>query len=223
MLHPVIEHPWDLTPRDAMALQQVLRERVITCDLKAEPQTVAGIDVGLKSGLARAAVVVFSLPKLEILEYAIDERPVAYPYVPGLLSFREIPAILGALAQLTIEPDLLMCDAQGYAHPRRLGLASHLGVILDHPSIGCAKSRLCGTYEEPARERDSHTWLVDDEEVIGAVVRTRTNVKPVFVSIGHRIRLQGAIQWVLRCAVRYRLPEPTRWAHRYASVLRERV
>jgi deoxyribonuclease V len=178
---------------------------------------VAGIDVGIKDGLARAAVVVLTLPQLELIEQACAERPATFPYVPGLLSFREAPAILDALATLTHIPDVLIFDGQGYAHPRRMGIATHIGVLLDHPAIGCAKSRLCGTYQEPGLDRGSRTWLRDGEETIGAVVRTRTRVKPVFVSVGHRVSLPTAIDTVLRCGGGYRLPEPTRRAHRVAS------
>ena len=163
-----------------------------------------------------ASVVVLSLPELQVIEpYA--ERPITFPYVPGLLSFREAPVILDALAQLKTRPDVLMLDGQGIAHPRRLGIAAHLGVILDHPTVGCAKSRLTGKYEEPGEEKGSYTWLRDGEEIIGAVLRTRSRVKPVFVSVGNKISLDSAIDLVLRCTDRYRLPEPTRWAHRLAA------
>jgi len=180
-------------------------------------RTVAGVDVGIKGELARAAVVVMALPELSILERVVIERPVTFPYVPGLLSFREAPAILEALARLESVPDVLLFDGQGYAHPRRMGIATHVGILLDHPTIGCAKSRLCGSYEEPAPARGSYTWLRDRGETVGAVLRTRSGVQPVFVSVGHRMRLDIAIDLVLRCTRGYRLPEPTRWAHHLAS------
>lgn len=217
MLVPVHDHVWDVSPKEAVALQRELASRIDLHDCRDHIELVAGVDVGIRGGLARAAVVVLTLPQLEVVERIRAELPVTFPYVPGLLSFREAPAILEALSRMSSVPDVLLFDGQGYAHPRRMGLATHLGILLDHPTVGCAKSRLCGTYEEPNTERGGYTWLRDDEETIGAVVRTRTRVKPVFVSAGHRIRLQSAIELVLRCGAGYRLPEPTRWAHRVAS------
>ena len=217
MLVPSWCHPWDLTPKEGIALQREIAPSIDLNDHHTTFNTVAGIDVGLKAGVARAAVVVMGLPELEILEQARAERPVTFPYVPGLLSFREAPAILDALANLECVPDVLIFDGQGYAHPRRMGIATHVGILLDHPTIGCAKSRLCGTHDAPGLDRGSYTWLRDGEEIIGAVVRTRTRVKPVFVSGGHRVGLRTAIDVVLRCGAGYRLPEPTRWAHRLAS------
>jgi deoxyribonuclease V len=142
---------------------------------------------------------------------------VEFPYVPGFLSFREIPAALQALERLEHQPDLILCDGQGRAHPRRFGLASHLGVYIDRPTVGVAKTRLIGEYREPGLRRGSHTPLVDGSEVIGAVLRTRTRIKPLFVSIGHRVSLPSAIDYTLSCCTRYKLPETTRWAHRLAS------
>jgi deoxyribonuclease V len=167
--------------------------------------------------MAQAGVVVMELATLEILEYRRALVPVTYPYVPGLLSFREAPVILEALAGLAHTPDVLMLDAQGIAHPRRLGLAAHLGVVLDHPTVGCAKSRLCGAHEEPGPLRGDLSWLTDADEIIGVVLRTRTHVRPVYVSIGNRMTIESAIALVLRCGGRYRLPEPTRWAHHVAG------
>jgi deoxyribonuclease V len=217
MLLPVYQHVWDLTPREAVALQRELAHRLDLRDQPTEFSTVAGIDVGIKNDVARAAVVVLTLPDLCVVEQVCVERPVTFPYVPGLLSFREAPTILDALAHLQSVPDVLVFDGQGYAHPRRMGIATHVGILLDHPSIGCAKSCLCGTYAEPGLERGDYAWLQDGEEVIGAVVRTRARVKPVFVSAGHKISLERALRFVLRCTVGYRLPEPTRWAHHFAS------
>ena len=219
-LKPVIEHGWDLEPNEAIALQEELAA-LVRVEPAPEPIThIAGIDVSLRQGLARSAVVVFTFPELDQIETVCAEAPIAYPYVPGLLSFREIPVILDALADLTAVPDVLMCDAQGLAHPRRMGLASHLGLILDHPAIGCAKSRLCGEHEEPAAERGAWTPLHDGDEVIGAVVRTRTNVRPLYVSVGHRVTLEDAIDLTLACGRGYRLPEPTRWADKAAAIKR---
>ena len=217
MLVPRYRHPWDLSPQEAIELQRELVKRIVLEDRSDTYRTVAGIDVGVRGKVARAAVVVMSLPELSILERVVIERPVSFPYVPGLLSFREAPVILETLARLESVPDVLLFDGQGYAHPRRMGIATHVGILLDHPAIGCAKSLLCGTYEQPAPGRGSYSWLWDRGELIGAVVRTRANVRPVFVSAGHRVRLDSAISLVLRCTRGYRLPEPTRWAHRLAS------
>jgi deoxyribonuclease V len=185
--------------------------------LDHQPEIVAGVDVSVKDGRARAAVVLLSYPDLVPLQAVTAERPVSFPYVPGLLTFREGLVTLAALEQLMDQPDVLIFDAQGLAHPRRMGLATHLGVLLDRPTVGCAKSRLCGEYQEPGEQKGSWTPLVDGDEVVGAVVRTRDGVKPVFVSIGHRVDLETAVSLVLNCAPRYRLPETTRWAHRVAG------
>ncbi len=213
-----VTHPWRVSPEEAQQIQRDLAARVQLTPLPRPPQTVGGIDVSFpQRDVARAAVVVLHFPDLTPIAEAVAERPVEFPYIPGLLSFRETPAVLEALEQLPALPDLLICDAQGRAHPRRLGLASHLGVLLDQPTIGCAKSRLIGHYEEPEGRRGAYTWLYDGEEVIGAVVRTRENVRPLFISVGHRIDLPGAIEFTLACCTRYRLPEPTRLAHQVAG------
>jgi deoxyribonuclease V len=217
VLVPSLEHPWDLTPRQAADLQRQLATRVECEDRLGTISSVAGIDVGIRGEVARAAVVVLSMPDLRVVERARAERPVAFPYVPGLLSFRETPVVLDALARLESLPDLLIVDGHGYAHPRRMGIACHIGILLDHPTIGCAKSRLVGSYQEPGPERGSHAWLYDADEVIGAVLRTRTQIKPIYVSVGHRISLQTALTWILRCTPKYRLPQPIREAHRAAS------
>jgi len=180
-------------------------------------KTVAGVDVGFHGDLARAAVVVLGFPGLEPVDYALAEVPVLFPYIPGLLAFREGPAVLAALDRLRTWPDLLIFDAQGLAHPRRLGLASHLGVVLDWPSIGCAKSRLFGLAEQPGNDRGDWAPICDDGETIGAAVRTRPDVRPVYVSIGHRVDLLTAIDLVLGCTRGYRLPETTRYAHKVAG------
>jgi deoxyribonuclease V len=169
--------------------------------------------------VTRAAVAVLRYPELDVLETAIARRPTTFPYVPGLLSFRELPAVLEALEQLREPPDLLLCDGQGIAHPRRLGIASHLGLLVDLPSIGVAKTRLCGMHEEPLNQRGAWTPLWAEGEIIGAVLRTRPGVKPLYISPGHRISLDTAIQLVMACCTRYRLPETTRHAHRLASGL----
>jgi deoxyribonuclease V len=212
-------HRWDVTPREAIAIQQALRSRVSTRDPAGRVRLVAGIDVGYEDAksVTRAAVVVLSFPGLELLEQSIARRPTTFPYVPGLLSFREVPAVIDALRELSHIPDLLVCDGQGYAHPRRFGLACHLGVLTGIRAIGVAKTRLVGTHQPVPEARGEWQPLVDDEEIIGAVLRTRADVKPVYVSVGHRVSLQRAIAYTLECTPRYRLPETTRLAHRLAS------
>ena len=210
-------HSWDVTPEEARQLQNKLRTQVISTDQFGTINTVAGVDIGLKKDTAIAAVVVLSFPELQVVDSVVTASPVRFPYIPGLLSFRETPPLLTAFDQLQTVPDLVIVDGQGIAHPRRFGLASHLGLILDKPTIGCAKSRLCGRYTEPNAEQGAYTYLTDKEEVIGAAVRTRTNVRVVYVSIGHRISLDSARMWTLACCQGYRLPETTRHAHNAAS------
>lgn len=214
-----ISHAWDLTIDEAQALQTRLAQQVVkeTTFDPAAVRTVAGIDVGFKGGIARAAVVVLRFPSLEPIDYSLAEVPATFPYVPGLLAFREGPAVLAALEKLQSRPDLFLFDAQGLAHPRRLGLASHLGVILDQPSIGCAKSRLVGSHAEPGNAVGDWVYLYDGKDIIGAVVRTLPGSPPLYVSIGHRIDLPTAIHFVLRCTKGNRLPETTRYAHRVAG------
>ncbi len=210
-------HRWDVSAAEAVAIQRRLAGQVVRENRLGPVKTVAGVDVSFHNDLGRAAVVVLSYPALQVVAYAVATRPVTWPYIPGLLSFREGSVILDALAQLTEQPDLLIFDGQGIAHPRRLGIASHIGVLLDQPTIGCAKSRLRGQHEEPDWERGSFVPLIDQGETIGAVVRTRPGVKPVFVSIGHRVDLPTSIDYVLSCCRGYRLPETSRWAHRVAG------
>ncbi|MGB5063141.1 MAG: deoxyribonuclease V, partial [Candidatus Competibacter sp.] len=167
--------------------------------------------------VTRAAVAVLRYPELDVLETAIARRPTTFPYIPGLLSFRELPAVLAALERLREPPDLLLCDGQGIAHPRRLGIASHLGLLVDIPSVGVAKTRLFGTHEPVPEARGAWAPLRVDKEIIGAVLRTRAGIKPLYVSSGHRIGLETAIGYVMGCCTRYRLPETTRYAHRLAS------
>jgi deoxyribonuclease V len=179
------------------------------------PKFIAGADiaVGKVNELAQAAVVVLSYPELRLVAVELAQGRLELPYIPGLLSFRESPLILTACQRLSVIPDLFMIDGQGIAHPRRMGIASHLGLLLDTPTIGCAKSRLCGRNTEPADEFGSYAEVIDRGEVIGVALRTKTGVKPVYVSTGHKISLQNAIYWVLNCCRGYRLPEPTRLAH----------
>jgi len=211
---------WDVTPVEAMQIQRELAARVSAQDALGEVRLVAGVDVGLEGAqnqIARAAVVVLTFPELAPVDYAIARLPVTFPYIPGLLAFRELPAVLNALEKLKINPDVLIVDGQGRAHPRRLGIASHLGVWLDCATIGCAKSLLCGRAKEPANRAGAWAPLIERAETIGAAVRTRAGVTPVYVSVGHRVSLKRAIEIVLRCCKGYRLPETTRCAHRVAG------
>ncbi|RMG96231.1 MAG: deoxyribonuclease V [Chloroflexi bacterium] len=212
-------HEWDLTPQEAIEIQKRLRPFVVTEDRLSEVKHVAGVDVGFKENgrVTQAAVAVLSFPDLVVVETAVVQRPTTFPYIPGLLSFREVPAILDALAKLKTRPDLILCDGQGIAHPRRFGLAAHLGVLADMPTIGVAKTRLTGRHAPLDTLRGSRQPLIDRGEVVGVALRTRTGVKPVYVSVGHRISLETAVAYVLRCTPRYRLPETTRQAHRLAS------
>lgn len=210
-------HGWDVSPAEAIKIQNDLRQRVETIPFTGTVHTVAGVDVGLHGDVARSAIVVLSYPDLTPVETVVVDMPVTFPYIPGLLSFRECPVVLEACEKLRQEPDLIIVDGQGYAHPRRLGIASHLGLLLDRPTIGCAKSRLTGTYDMPGTAAGSYSELKDKGEVIGAVVRSKNGVSPLFVSIGHKIDLDSAVHWVLACCRGYRLPETSRLAHQAAS------
>lgn len=212
-------HRWEVSPRQAAILQEELATRVIGRG-RATPRWVAGCDVAYSADGRRGwgAVILLIYPSLEVVEERIAEGEVRFPYIPGLLSFREGPLLLKAFSRLRGEPDLVFFDGHGLAHPRRFGLASHLGLWLERPSIGCAKSRYIGTYEEPGRERGARTPLMAaGGEVIGAVLRTRTGVKPVFVSAGHLIDLDEAVRFTLEVSGRYRLPRPIRLAHNLLS------
>ncbi len=212
-------HPWVKTVAEAKVIQEQLKHQVITSDCLAKVNYVAGVDIGFEANytISKAAVAVLSYPELELVEQAIARIPTAFPYVPGYLSFREIPAILAALPQLNITPDLILCDGQGLAHPRRLGLACHLGVLLNIPTIGVAKSLLIGKHEAVAIAKGSWQPLIDKGETIGIVLRSRTKVKPIYISIGHKISLPTALDYVMGCLTKYRLPETTRWADKLAS------
>lgn len=220
-------HPWlrpDLGrwPRqvaEAQQLQRQLASQVSVEPFAAEVELVAGADVSVRRGQdkATAAVVVLSFPGLTVSEVAVAEGKLDFPYIPGLLSFREAPLVVEAFARLKSRPQLLLVDGQGLAHPRRFGLACHLGLLLDLPTIGCAKSRLWGHSEAVGLQPGQRAPLTDGEEVIGAALRTREGVKPVYVSVGHQIDLEGACAWVRRLCRGFRLPEPLRQAHRAAS------
>ncbi len=221
MTQPHWLHRWDLEPGEAIQLQRELASKVIREDRLGEVSVIAGIDISAndRTGLARAAIVALAYPSMEVLERVRHEEPLRFPYIPGLLSFREVPSILAGFQKLHHQPDLLMVDGQGIAHPRRFGIASHLGVLLELPSIGCAKSiltgHLSGTLGEEVGARVP--LIADKNEVIGMGVRTKARTNPIIVSIGHRISLETAVDYVLSCCRGYRLPEPTRQAHNTAS------
>lgn len=212
-------HTWSSNVEEAIAIQNQLQPEVITEDQLGEVQYVAGVDMGFEEGgaVSRAAVAVLSFPELQLQEQAIARRPTTFPYIPGFLSFREIPAVLDALEKISTTPDLILCDGQGIAHPRRFGIACHLGVLLDMPTIGVAKSLFVGKHDELPVEKGSWQPLRHQGETVGVVLRSRTGVKPLYVSVGHRISLPTAIDYVLRCTTKYRLPETTRWADKLAS------
>jgi deoxyribonuclease V len=214
-MHIAKLHNWDVSPEQALEIQHNLAQQVILYNAVLSPRFIAGLDVSVnKANEAVAVAVVLNYPELNVVETAVAKGKVSFPYIPGLLSFREVPLTIEAFAKLSLDPDLVMVDGQGIAHPRRIGLASHLGLVLNKPTIGCAKSPLFGVFKEPENEAARFTNIEDkDGHIIGAVVRTRTGVKPLFISIGHKIDLPSAVRWVLKCCRNYRLPEPTRQAH----------
>ena len=215
-------HRFDLSPPEARRLQEELASRVVAgpaLDLSGV-RHVAGADVSTQDDTAYATVVVLDFPGLSLVETQGYESQLRFPYVPGLLSFREVPSVVGALEKVETGVDALILDAQGLAHPRRMGLASHLGIFLDVPTIGCAKSRLVGSFEEPGRGKGSVTDLVHRGEIVGRVLRTREGVSPVYVSVGSGIDLRSSVELVLACCTKYRLPETTRHAHNAANRLR---
>ncbi len=216
-------HEWKLSQDEAKALQRELAKRIIREDQLDEVHYIAGVDMAINenNGMARAAVVLLRFPDLELVERHVYEEPLRMPYIPGLLSFREVPCVLGAFQQLRQRPQLVMVDGAGIAHPRRIGIASHLGLWLELPTIGCAKSLLVGKYAASELGEEVGAWepLIDKGETIGAVVRTRTGtrVNPMFISLGHRISLATSIDYVLKCGRGYRLPEPTRQADKLSK------
>ncbi len=214
-------HDWNLSVHEAIALQRELAGRIILEDHVGEVHLVAGVDMAINegNGMARAAVVLLTYPEMEIVERHIYEEAIRMPYMPGLLSFREAPSVLGAFKKLSRRPDLVMVDGQGIAHPRRMGIGAHLGLWLEIPTIGCAKSILLGHYDKAALGEEAGSWvpLVDKKEVIGAMVRTRTRVNPMIISAGHLISLETSIHYVLTCSKGYRLPEPTRQADKLSK------
>lgn len=213
-------HSWTLDPEEARIVQDKLRDRLILAWDNRPIQTVGGVDIGLAEDRARAAIVVLHYPDLSHVEAVTAEVPLVFPYIPGLLAFREGPAFLAGWEKLEHKPDLLMFDGQGIAHPRGIGIAAQMGLWLDRPTIGVAKSRLYGRHKEPGLNRGDYTLLYDQrdpEKVIGGVVRSKEKTNPLYVSPGHRMDVPHAIEFVLHCIAGYRLPEPTRWAHKVAG------
>jgi deoxyribonuclease V len=208
-------HGWEVSVARAREIQLNLAKKVVTEGEVINPHLIAGIDISAPDaqGVARGAVVALRYPELSIVEVEIAQGKVTMPYIPGLLSFRESPLILAACEKLYNVPDIILIDGQGIAHPRRVGLASHVGLFLDLPTIGCAKSILCGQHRPVGEEAGSHAELLDNGELIGAALRTKSGVRPIYVSVGHKIDLASALQWVINCCRGYRLPEPTRLAH----------
>ena len=213
-------HNWSVSPRQAVVIQRKLALAVNRAPLQKKIHLVAGVDAAFTHGYEYCigGAVLWDIQNKRVVEQHTAVKELTFPYIPGLLTFREAPALVAALRKLNKTPDLLMCDGQGLAHPRRLGIACHLGLIASLPSIGCAKSRLVGEYSEPGLRRGSRSPLLYKNEVVGAVLRTRDRVKPVFVSVGHKIDLAGAEETVLLCGGGYRLPEPTRLADQLVAV-----
>ena len=216
------EHPWNLSPQEARRLQKQLRAYITIEALKEESiQSVGGVDASFSEKRIYAAAVVLDYATLEPIDQASTSEPLTFPYIPGLLSFREAPAILSVLARLKHLPDVLIVNGHGYAHPRRFGIACHLGVLLDLPTIGLAKSILVGYISSLSESKGSCAELLEDDQLLGLALRTRTNIKPVYLSIGHRVDLSSAVRIVLHCSRGYRLPQPARLAHQLASKHKE--
>ena len=211
-------HNWNLTPQEAVQIQKEFRDRLVLRWDGRSVSTIGGVDVSIKGEFTRAAIVVLRYPELTPIEAAVEDAPLFFPYIPGLLAFREGPAVLAAWSSLKKKPDLLMFDGQGIAHPRGVGIASHMGLWLERPTIGVAKSRLYGRHTEVGPRRGDQADLLDKNGgVIGAVLRTREKTNPLYVSPGHLMDVTHAVEFVLACSMGYRLPEPTRWAHKVAG------
>jgi deoxyribonuclease V len=215
-------HPWDVTYKEAVKIQKDLKDKVSLKKIDKRIKYVAGLDVSYAKGsnIMWAGVVVLDFPSLNKAEERWAQKKVSFPYIPGLLSFREIPALIDALRKMEIEPDLIFCDGQGIAHPRGLGLASHLGILLNKSTIGCAKSHLVGMYNQVGERKGNYAYLMHQNRIIGAVVRTRSKVKPIFVSPGYRVMVNDCVKFVLETCSKYRIPEPTRQAHLLVNSVR---
>jgi len=215
-------HPWDVRPQDAIAIQNKLRERIELHDAFATIEVIAGADVSFDNDWGYGGVITYGFPGLEEIERHAARKKITFPYMPGLLAFREAPVLLEAFALLVTEPDLVLFDGQGIAHNRRMGIATHMGILLNKPTIGCAKSRLVGEFEEPLQDAGSYTPLVDGKETVGVVLRTRKRVRPIFVSPGTKVSLKTSIKIVLKCIDGYRIPKPTRQADHYVGSMKRK-
>jgi len=212
-------HEWDLSPAEAITLQKRLAVQARFDDLLDVNaiHTVAGVDVSVQENISQAAVVILSYPALQVIETVTHRMPTPFPYIPGLLTFREGPVLEQAFLQLQTEPDVFIFDGMGRIHPRQMGIATHMGLWLDRPTVGCGKTMFVGDYVEPPPEAGTSAPLLYHGQQIGAILRTRAKVKPVFISVGHRANLTSAVELILRCTTRYRLPEPIRAAHNAAG------
>ncbi|GAB1421879.1 deoxyribonuclease V [Anaerolineales bacterium] len=212
-------HPWNLTPSEAIQCQKSLASQIIDDQpiRLNQVKTVAGVDVSVKQNTSQAAVIILSFPDLQVIEVQTAIMPTQYPYIPGLLTFREAPVLLRAFEKVQQEPDVLIFDGMGKIHPRGIGIASHMGLFLDKPTIGCGKTHFVGEYAQPLNERGAFEWIHYKNDIIGAIVRTRVNVKPVYISVGHRTDLATAIELIMATTPKYRLPEPIRQAHNTAG------
>jgi len=221
-MKPLQLHSWDVTPGEAIAIQEALRKLIMLRDTFAATHIIAGADMSIDGDWGYGGVITYTFPRLEEIERRSVRVKLQFPYVPGLLAFREAPVLLAALELLSTEPDLLLFDGQGIAHGRRMGIATHMGILLNKPTIGCAKSRLVGTFEEPGADRGCYEPLVHGGETIGAVLRTRKQVRPIFVSPGTGISLNTSINIVMRCLDGYRIPKPTREADHYVGSIKRK-
>jgi deoxyribonuclease V len=221
-IKPFKLHSWDVTPREAITIQEMLRGRIKLRDACRKIHVIAGADVSFDNEWGYGGVITYTFPGLEEIERRSVRMKLTFPYIPGLLAFREAPVLLAAIEQLSTEPDLMLFDGQGIAHDRRMGIATHMGIVLNKPTIGCAKSRLVGTFAEPGEARGCYKPLFHEGETVGAVVRTRKGVKPIFVSPGTAISLSTSIEIVLQCLDGYRIPKPTREADKYVGNIKRK-
>lgn len=213
-------HSWEVSPQEAIKIQKDLKSNLSLKKSFNKIDKIAGVDVSYYQNKMIAGVIIFKFPNLKIIERQSFVASINFPYIPGLLTFREGPSILSAFKKIKNEPDIILFDGQGIAHPRRMGIATHLGLFLNRPTIGCAKSRLSGKYTSVGEQKGDYTPLKEGEEVLGVVLRTRKGVKPIFLSPGHKIDLPNSIEIVLKCIVKYRLPLPVREAHIFVNQIR---
>ena len=216
-------HSWEVNPKEAIKIQKDLKSNISLKKSFSKIEKIAGADVSYYQNNMIAGVIIFEFPNLKIIESQSFISPVNFPYVPGLLTFREGPSLLEAFKKVKNEPDVILFDGQGIAHPRRMGIATHLGLFLDKPTIGCAKSRLSGKYTSVGEKKGDYALLKEGEEILGAVLRTRREVKPIFISPGHKINLPNSIEIVLKCIIKYRLPLPVREAHIFVNQIRNNL